>query len=231
MVEEYNLFKYMVKLINKFISTIYVFLLLMTLTATVSAESKIKSELADLFNIESVLADRVLGNNQAAITIIEYASMTCPHCAAFHSGPFQVLKKEYIENGKVRFIYRDYPLDRLALAAAMMARCAPKERYYPIVDIIFRTQENWARQADPAAALAQIGLLSGISKRTYTACIGNKEIYTGIMKIRKDGGAKFNIQSTPTIIINKKPIKGHITAEKLRLILDSELSKSKTTKR
>jgi len=221
----------MVKLIKKFISSIFGFLLVMMLTTTVSAESKIKSAVADLFNIESVLADRVLGNDKATITIIEYVSMTCPHCAAFHIGPFQILKKEYIENGKVRFIYRDYPLDRLALAAAMMARCAPKERYYPIVDIIFRTQENWARQADPAAALEKIGLLSGISKKTYTACVGNKEIYTGIMKIRKDGVTKFNIQSTPTIIMNNKPIKGQITAEKLRLILDSELNKSRKIER
>jgi protein-disulfide isomerase len=198
---------------------------------TASAELKTKNAKSNPFAIESIIEDRVLGSTNAKITVIEYASMTCPHCAKFHAGPFQILKTEYIETGKVRFIYRDFPLDRLALAAAMMARCAPKERYYPIIDIIFRTQENWAKKANPTDALSQIGLLSGISKKAYKACVGNKEIYEGVMKIRNDGGAKFNIQSTPTIIINGKPIKGHLTAEKLRLTLNSELANSRATKR
>ena len=223
--------EHMVKIRN--IITLLTVLLLfnLILTGTLSATSKNQNTKKDLFPIDYIIADRILGNADAKITIIEYASMTCPHCAKFHTGIFQTLKKEYIEAGKVKFIYRDYPLDRLALAAAMMARCAPKERYYPILDIIFRTQENWAKQADPAEALAQIGLLSGISKNTYNACVANKKIYEGVMKIRNDGGKKFDIQSTPTIIINGKPIKGRITAEKLRLILDSELTKLKTKKR
>jgi protein-disulfide isomerase len=213
------------------IPSILVLLFSLVSPGTVSAELKTEKTKPNSFAIESIIADRVLGSANAKITVIEYASMTCPHCAEFHAGPFQILKTEYIKTGKARFIYRDFPLDRLALAAAMMARCAPKERYYPIVDIIFRTQTNWAKQANPTEALSQIGLLSGISKKTYKACVGNKDIYEGVMKIRNDGEAKFDIQSTPTIIINGKPIKGHLTAEKLRLILDSELAKSKTTKR
>ena len=185
----------------------------------------------NLSPIEDILADRVLGQTNAAITIIEYASMTCPHCAEFHTGPFQTLKKEYIETGKIKFIYRDYPLDRLALAAAMMARCAPKERYYAIVDIIFRTQATWAKQADPTAALSQIGLLSGISRNTYDNCLSNKSIYEGVMKIRNEGGERFNIQSTPTILINEKKIKGPITSKNLRLVIDLELKKLIKTER
>ena len=223
--------KHMVKMCDIMIPSILVLLFSLVSPETVSAELKTKSTVSNSFAIESIIADRVLGSTNAKITVIEYASMTCPHCAEFHAGPFQMLKTEYIKTGKVRFIYRDFPLDRLALAAAMMARCAPKERYYPIVEIIFRTQTNWAKQANPTDALSQIGLLSGISKKTYKACVGNKDIYEGVMKIRNDGEAKFDIQSTPTIIINGKPIKGHLTAEKLRLTLDSELAKSKTTKR
>ena len=223
--------RHIVKLCDIMILSILVLLFGLVSPGTVSAELKTEKTKPNSFAIESIIADRVLGSANAKITVIEYASMTCPHCAEFHAGPFQILKTEYIKTGKVRFIYRDFPLDRLALAAAMMARCAPKERYYPIVDIIFRTQTNWAKQANPTEALSQIGLLSGISKKTYKACVGNKDIYEGVMKIRNDGEAKFDIQSTPTIIINGKPIKGHLTAEKLRLILDSELGKSKTTKR
>jgi protein-disulfide isomerase len=223
--------KHMVKIRDITISSIIILLFSLVSLGTVSAEPKTKNSKSNSFAIESIIADRVLGSANAKITVIEYASMTCRHCAKFHAGPFQILKTEYIETGEVRFIYRDFPLDQLALAAAMMARCAPKERYYPIVDIIFRTQKNWAKQANPTDALSQIGLLSGISKKSYKACVGNKEIYEGVMKIRNDGERKFNIQSTPTIIINGKPIKGHLTAEKLRLTLDSVLAKSKPTKR
>ena len=140
--------------------------------------------------MSEILSERVLGKADAPVTVIEYASMTCPHCAAFHAGPYPAIKKEYVETGKVKFVFRDFPLDRLALAAAMMARCAPKERYFPVVDIIFGTQQNWAKVADPAAALSQIGLLAGISKETYQACVSNKEVFDGVMKIRNDGDKK-----------------------------------------
>ena len=215
----------MVKNINIMISSVLVLFLALSLNAPIQAESKKSAAQKNLPAINDILADRVLGQKNAAITIIEYASMTCPHCAEFHAGPFQTLKKEYIETGKVKFIYRDYPLDRLALAAAMMARCAPKERYYPIIEIIYRTQENWAKQADPTAALSQIGLLSGISKDAYDNCLRNKEIYEGVMKIRNEGREKFNIQSTPTILMNEKKINGNITSKNLRLTLDAQLNK------
>ena len=215
----------MVKYINIMISSVVVLFLALSLNGPIQAEPKESTAQKNLSPINDILADRVLGQKNAAITIIEYASMTCPHCAEFHAGPFQTLKKEYIETGKVKFIYRDYPLDRLALAAAMMARCAPKERYYPIIEIIYRTQENWAKQADPTAALSQIGLLSGISKDAYDNCLRNKEIYEGVMKIRNEGREKFNIQSTPTILMNEKKINGNITSKNLRLTLDAQLNK------
>jgi len=92
--------------------------------------------------IKQILSDRIEGDPSAPITMIEYASMTCPHCAEFHTGAYKLIKKEYVETGKVKFIYRDFPLDRLGLAAAMMARCAPKERYFAIVNIIYHTNFN-----------------------------------------------------------------------------------------
>jgi len=183
-----------------------------------------------LLPIKDILADRVLGDPSAEVTIIEYASMTCSHCAAFHAGQFQILKKEYIKTGKVKFIYRDFPLDGLALAAAMMARCAPKERYYPIVNIIFQTQQNWANKANPSEALSQIGLLSGISKDTYKACIANTDIYEGLVKIRNQGEQKFKIRSTPTIIVNNNTVTGGLSVKNLRQVLDAELVKTKSNK-
>jgi protein-disulfide isomerase len=204
-----------------------VLLIGLLLVGITSAQAQGKIGEISLPPIKEILSDRILGKMDAAVTIIEYASMTCSHCAAFHAGPFPALKKEYIETGKIKFIFRDFPLDRLALAAAMMARCAPKERYFPIIDIIFRTQQNWAKVADPAGALAQVGLLSGISQKTYEACVSNKDIYDGIMKIRNDGDKKFNVQSTPTILINGKALQGSMTIEHLRTALDAELAKLK----
>ncbi len=191
------------------------------------ASTPAQAQTAKLPPLQEILSERVLGKADAPVTIIEYASMTCPHCAAFHAGAYPAIKKEYIETGKVKFIYRDFPLDRLALAAAMMARCAPKERYFPVVDIIFRTQQNWAKVADPAAALSQIGLLAGISKDTYQACVGNKDIFDGVMKIRNDGDKKFKVQSTPTFVVNGKRVDGHLPIERFRKVLDAELAKAK----
>ena len=197
----------------------------LTFMGIVSAQAY--AQTAKLPPMSEILAERILGKADAPVTIIEYASMTCPHCAAFHAGLYPAIKKEYIETGKVKFIYRDFPLDRLALAAAMMARCAPKERYFPVVDIVYRTQQNWAKVADPAAALSQIGLLAGISKETYQACVGNKTVFDGVMKMRNDGDKKFKVQSTPTFIVNDKRIDGHLPIERFRKVLDAELAKAK----
>lgn len=175
--------------------------------------------------LKQILSDRIEGDPSAPITMIEYASMTCPHCADFHTGPYKLIKKEYVETGKVKFIYRDFPLDRLGLAAAMMARCAPKERYFAIVNIIYQSQDSWARASDPAAALAQIAKLAGMSKKTFDACIIDKNIYEGVMKIRNDGDKKFNIKATPTILIDGKTFEGDKTIKAFRSELNALLKK------
>ena len=175
--------------------------------------------------IKQILSDRIEGDPSAPITMIEYASMTCPHCAEFHTGAYKLIKKEYVETGKVKFIYRDFPLDRLGLAAAMMARCAPKERYFAIVNIIYQSQDSWARASDPAAALAQIANLAGMSKKTFDACIIDKNIYEGVMKIRNDGDKKFNIKATPTILIDGKTFEGDKTIKAFRSELNALLKK------
>jgi protein-disulfide isomerase len=194
-------------------------------TGIASAESRDEVAINNLYPLKEILSDRILGKSNAPVTIIEYASMTCPHCSEFHTGPFQVLKKEYIRTGKVKFIYRDFPLDRLAVAAAMMARCAPKDRYYAILNIIYSTQQDWAKEADPTLALSRIGLLAGISDAKYKACVGNKEIYEGIIKIRTDGTKQYEIQSTPTVIVNGNTVKGEVTIKHLRNVIDAELAK------
>ncbi len=173
-----------------------------------------------------ILAERVMGSPDAKVTMIEYASMTCPHCANFHTKTLPAIKKEYIETGKVKFIYRDFPLDQFALAAAMMARCSVRERYFAVVDIIFKTQREWGRNPNPRKALEQIGKIAGVSESTYRACVTDKVIYNGMMKMRNEAVEKYKVQSTPTFVINEKKVNGGLPLEELRKVLDAAIAKA-----
>jgi len=149
------------------------------------------------------MSEMVLGDENAPITIIAYESMTCPHCASFHAETLPQIKKEYIDTGKAKLIFRDFPLDQLSLRAHMLARCAGKKRYFGMVEVIFRTQNDWARSSDPAQALAGIGRMSGITKEDFEACMANKELFDFIVRRIKEGRDKFGIQSTPSFFVNE----------------------------
>ena len=115
--------------------------------------------------------DRVLGKADAPITIIEYASLTCPHCADFDKEVLPELKTKYIETGKAKLVYRDFPLDQWAMRAAMLARCAPADKYFSFIDVLFQNQITWATAKDPMAALEKIGKLGGVSSEQFNACM------------------------------------------------------------
>lgn len=151
---------------------------------------------------KAALADRVLGDPGAPVTIYDYSSLTCPHCAAFHANVLPELKAKYIDTGKVKLVFRDFPFDRNALLASAMARCAPAERYYPLLDILFKQMGGWSRAENPQAALAQIGKLAGLSQATLDACWADKELIDGVIKLRLDGEKMYKVDSTPTFIIN-----------------------------
>ena len=174
--------------------------------------------------IEKMVAERILGNTDAPVEVIEYASLTCPHCAAFHNGPWPALKKEYVDTGKVKMIYRDFPTDQMALAASMIARCAPEDRYFGIIELMFRTQDNWRRSTNPREDLANIGRLAGMSQTTIEACMRNQAVYDGVMKQRNVGIKKHNIDSTPTLIVNGKKIEGGLALEEFRQVFDKALT-------
>ncbi len=150
-----------------------------------------------------LMSEMVLGDENAPITIIAYESMTCSHCASFHANTLPQLKKEYIDTGKAKLIFRDFPLDQLSLRAHMLARCAGKKHYFGMVEVIFRTQNDWARSSDPAQALAGIGRMSGITKEDFEACMANKELFDFIVRRIKEGRDKFGIQSTPSFFVNE----------------------------
>ena len=176
--------------------------------------------------LEKLLAERVLGKSDAPVTMIEYASLTCPHCADFHKSAYNDIKKEYVDTGKVKFILRHFPLNQLDLAATMMARCLPPERFYGTIELLFRGQESWARDRDPAGALAGVGRLAGMSQKTFEACLQNRPLVEGLMKVRNDGQQKFKIEGTPTFVVNGKKIShGNGDIANFRKILDAALSR------
>jgi protein-disulfide isomerase len=156
------------------------------------------------------LGDMSLGDEKAPVTIIEYASMTCPHCAAFHETTYPELKKKYIDTGKVRFIFREFPLDQLAAAAFMLARCGDKERYFPMVETLFQQQRTWAVQR-PLQPLMAIGKQAGLSEAGFNECLKNQQVLDGIEDVRKRAAEKLNVQSTPTFFVNGKQLRGAAT--------------------
>ena len=155
------------------------------------------------------LEDVSLGKADAPNTIVEYASMTCPHCAQFHTAVLPELKEKYIDTGQVRLILREFPLDGLAMAAIMLARCAGPDRYYPMVDALFETQKTWAMPgADGKEKLLVIAKQAGFSKEKFDQCLADKELFEKIVETRKIAHEKFGVDSTPSFFVNGKRLTG-----------------------
>jgi protein-disulfide isomerase len=152
--------------------------------------------------------DRVLGKADAPVTIIEYASLTCPHCAAFDAETLPQLKKEWIDTGKAKLVFRDFPLDGLALKGAKLARCAPPERFYGFIDVLFRQQDVWARAADPQAALGRIAKLGGMSDEQFQTCMKDDTVENQILAGRMAAEKDAKVESTPTFFVNGKKLVG-----------------------
>ena len=152
--------------------------------------------------------DVILGKPDAPITIFEYASFTCPHCAEFDKTVLPEIKKAWIDTGKARLIFRDFPLDQVALRGAILARCAPPDRYYGFVDVLFRNQENWSRAHDIDAALGKLGKLGGISDDKFNACMNDEELSKKILAERLEANQQYGVDSTPTFFINGRKFVG-----------------------
>lgn len=166
------------------------------------------------------LGDKSLGNEKAPVTIIEYASMTCSHCANFHATVYPVLKKKYIDTGKVRFIFREFPLDAVATAAFMLARCAPPDKYFAMIDVLFEQQKNWAFTKENAKGLLAIAKQAGFSQKSFEACLNDDKLANAIKAVAHRANEKFGVDSTPTFFINGKKMSGEMTPEGLDKVLE-----------
>ena len=170
--------------------------------------------------------DRILGNPEAPITIVEYASLTCPHCAHFANDVLPEIRKEWIDTGKAKLVLRDFPTDQAALPAAMIARCAPPERYYAFVETFFAAQEKWARASDYRGALAQLAKFGGMGKGEFDACLKNTELENRIVKERLIATTELQVDVTPTFFVNGNKFTGAPTVEGFKKILSSLAAKS-----
>ncbi len=175
---------------------------------------------------KEALPDIVQGKPDAPITIIEYASMTCGHCARFHAETYPVLLKKYIDTGKVRFVLREFPLDPLAAAAFMLARCAGPDKRNAMIDLMFDKQTNWAFNDKPIEALAGLLKQTGMSQESFNACINDQALYDKVNEVRDRAAQKFGIDATPTFFINGKKVAGEMTPETLDKELQPMLKKS-----
>lgn len=150
---------------------------------------------------QEALKDYPIGDKNAPVTLIEYSSLGCPHCADFHAKTLPEIKKNYIDTGKVKYVMRDFPLGGPSFAAAMMARCTKPERRAQFIDVLFKNQETWAKAQDPKAALARIGKLGGMSQAEFDRCTSDKALFEGIKKLQLEAQQKYDVNATPTFIV------------------------------
>ena len=190
------------------------------LAVAAASRPPLGSESPRTASAEAFVDEAVLGAADAPVTVIEYASMTCPHCAQFHANAMPTLKEEYIGTGKVRLVYRDFPLDAMALKAAMVARCGGEDRYFAFVDVIYGQQARWARSPDPVAALKQLVQIGGLTADEVDACLADKALETVILQNRLTGQNEHEVELTPTFIVNGDKHVGMDDPDEWRKILD-----------
>lgn len=173
----------------------------------------------------SSIKEMVLGDENAPVEIIEYASFTCPHCAAFHQGPFKKLKAEYIDTGKVRFIYREVYFDRPGLWASMIARCAGEQKFFGVADLMYKGQSTWARAGEPAAIveeLRKIGRLAGLDNETLDGCLKDAERAETLVAWETENREADDVTSTPSFVVNGTK-QANMSYAEFKKVIDAEL--------
>ncbi|MFC0245183.1 DsbA family protein [Falsochrobactrum ovis] len=169
------------------------------------------------------LKDMVYGQEDAPVTIVEYASLTCSHCADFTLNTFPTIKEKYIDTGKARLIFREFPFDPRATAAFMLARCAPEERYFPMIDVFFKQQQQWATAPDGKEALLQIAKLAGFTQESFEACLTNQQLLDDVRATMERGSEEFGVNATPTFFINGQKYAGALSVDEMSAIIDKLL--------
>ena len=169
---------------------------------------------------DAPMEEKIVGEANAPITIIEYASMTCPHCANFHNNTWPAIKEKYVDTGKARLIFREFGFDPRAEAGFMLARCSG-DNYFAMIDVLFKQQESWSRAPDGKAALLKIARLAGFSQESFEACLTDQKLLDDVRAVKNRGANEFRVDSTPTFFINGKKYTGALSVGEMSAIIDS----------
>jgi protein-disulfide isomerase len=167
---------------------------------TVSSLSNTLNDVNDIVPLPDGLTERALGNPDAPVTVIEYASLSCGHCARFHNDFLPTIKKELIDTGEIYFISRDYPLNAPAFFATKLARCFEGQTYFSMLDILFKNQERWTTSQNIDETLKQIARLAGMSEDSYITCMGDKTKENALLQSIEEARSTYEISSTPTFV-------------------------------
>ena len=192
------------------------------ISPTLAEEAKDKGKA--MLDAASPLGDRVLGKADAPVTLIEYASATCPHCAEFHMTVLPQIKSEYVDTGKVKFIFREFPLDNNALAVFMLVRCLPEEKFFSTTDIIFKRQLLWAKAPNPGVEVTKIMTEMGMDKATYEACLKKEDLAKSLVDYSQKSAKDFGIKGTPALFVNGEYVDGHKDTTDVKKALDSAIA-------
>ncbi len=171
-------------------------------------------------SLSDMLSDKTLGSPTAPVTMIEYASLTCPHCGDFHVTTFPLIKSTYIDTGRVQFIYRDYPLNEPAVAGSMVARCSG-DRFFSALDALFGAQASWAYSTDYRTAIKSVVAGLGMTSDDVDACLALTDLRSGILAIEQNGANQYGVNATPTFIINNRTVVGALSFADFAAVINS----------
>ena len=178
------------------------------LSDNINASRDLSSIVSFSSNVSAELnGDHTLGSDDSKNTIIEYASLTCPHCAIFHGEVFPKIKSELIDKGKVKYIFRDFPIDPLAMAGSMIAHCSGDSKYFGVIDVLLKTQDEWLfDNENPYNGLLKVARLAGLSEENVKVCLSDSELFNMIEGNQKLASSRFGVNATPAIFVNNKKI-------------------------
>jgi protein-disulfide isomerase len=176
---------------------------------------------------QPVYREFIQGDPKAKVTVIEYASLTCGHCKHFQDETYPELKKNYIDTGKIRFVYRDFPLDGLAAGGALLARCAPGDKGKTMIDLMFKNQTDWVRSQNPLEPLRGYAQLAGMSAADVDACLKNEAIMNKIREVQETAASTYNVQSTPTFFVNEQKLEGSQPYDVMAKAIDKAIAAAK----
>jgi protein-disulfide isomerase len=184
--------------------------------------SQLSAGAAYAVDLQTALQPRIIGSPDAQLHMAEYFSLSCIHCANFHKGTFKQIKKDWIDTGKLQFEFRDFPLQGPAIYAHALARAVPADAYEWVIDLLLTQQKKWAEAEDPVSELAKIARIAGIGQDRFTEIIQNRPLLEGIVAIAQNGYDTWEIQSTPSFVINDKDVvRGDVGYEKFLSALNT----------